>query len=56
MNEANYSEWHNGWLAFKYGKVLRTKDGAIKVFATEALALKAAAKSKMAFGTWKIGR
>jgi len=46
-----YNEWFGGWLAFKHGKVLQTRTGAVKVFRTEAEARKAAERSRMQFGT-----
>lgn len=49
MTAAKYDEWFGGWLAFRHGKLVRTKSGAVKVFRTEAAALAAAKKSRMNF-------
>ncbi len=47
---AKYNEFFGGWLAFRNGRVVRTRGRAIKVFRTEAAALKAAKASKILFG------
>lgn len=52
MTAAKYNEFFAGWLAFRNGSVVVSKDRKVKVFRTEAAALKAAAASKMVSG-WK---
>lgn len=47
MPEAKYNDWFKGWVAFRCGKACRTKSGAVKVFATESAALRAAKRSTM---------
>jgi hypothetical protein len=47
MRKAQYSEWHQGWLAFVAGWAVRNRRGTPKVFRTEKEAEKAAARSKM---------
>jgi hypothetical protein len=44
--KAQYSEWHKGWLAVnRHGRLVRDNHRHLKVFTTEAAALKAAGKS-----------
>jgi hypothetical protein len=47
MRKAQYSEWHQGWLAFVAGWAVTNNRGVPKVFRTEKEAEKAAARSKM---------
>jgi len=47
MAEAKYIEFFGGWVAFQSGKAVRTRDRGIKVFKTEAEALKAARASRI---------
>lgn len=51
MSESvKYLSWFKGWVAFKHGKAVRTKDQRIRVFLSEQEAWKAARKSRMGFG------
>lgn len=50
MVAVKFNRFFGGYLAFKFGKVLRTKTQGVKVFKTEAEALKAANKSQMQIG------
>lgn len=61
MIEVKFSPWHNGFLAARNGKLIRRKEGrSVKVFRTEAAALKAIKKSTMGnacgcgkYNSWK---
>lgn len=50
MAEAKYIDHFNGWLAFRNGIALRTRERALKVFRSEQEALKAARASKILNG------
>jgi hypothetical protein len=47
MVAAKYNEFFGGWLAFRYGKAVKSIRGTPQVFCTEAAALKAAKASRM---------
>ncbi len=44
-----HAKFWDGWIAFKHGKILRSKNRAVKVFGDEKAALKAARQSRMKF-------
>jgi hypothetical protein len=52
MDQAKYSEWHQGWLAFRSGKALRTIHRTVKVFRTQEAAERALKASKAVWG-WR---
>ena len=47
MSEAQYSDHFGGWVAVKCGVLVRSRDGRVKVFASQEEAMKAAERSKV---------
>lgn len=46
MTNARLLPSFRGWVAFRCGKALRTKTGAVKVFQTKEAAIRAAKQSR----------